>query len=86
MTQGVATRMRPKDARSMLRVSQLNLAKKAKLSPVTIIECEKGKEIRLSTAYAILDALNAFRTEKDQQPLEFKDIEWNIWGEEHYLR
>lgn len=83
MTQGVAERMRPKDARSMLRIPLKELAKRAKVSHVTVIESERGeKPIRLITAYALLKALNSYRAEQDMEPLGIRDIEWNIIGED----
>lgn len=79
MTQGVAERMRPKDARSMLRIPLKKLAEMAKLSHVTVIESERGeKPIKLITAYALLDALNSVRLERGMEPLGIKDVEWNI--------
>ncbi len=83
MTQGVAARMRPKDARSMLRIPITKLASKAGLSHVTVIESERGKPIRLSTAYALFNALNFFRREQGMELLEdVRDVEWNISGED----
>lgn len=82
--QGVLARMRPRDARSMLRgVSQTKLAEKAGLSHVTVLESEKGKPIRLASAYALFNALNTFRIEQGMKPLEnVRDIDWNISGED----
>lgn len=65
-------------ARAQVRVTQQELAERAQLHFNVISDAERGRRITLTSAYAILDAINGFRTEKNLAPLTYDDMEWNV--------
>ncbi len=71
-------RVQLRHARAQLRITQKRLAELAELHFNVISDAERGKNISLSSAYAILDALNGVRKEKGLAPLRFADLQWNI--------
>ena len=64
--------------RASLGLSQEALANLAGLSKPTIVDAEKGRAIRLLTAYAILHALNGLRTQRGQPELTIDSLDWNV--------
>ncbi len=70
-----------REARAQLRLTQKRLAELAGVHETTIGAAEKGDTtIRILTAQAILDALNAERIDRGMGPLGLRDINWNIQG------
>ncbi len=64
--------------RASLGLSQQSLADLAGLSKPTIGDAEKGRPIRLLTAYAILNALNSLRTQRGQPELTIDSLDWSV--------
>jgi DNA-binding XRE family transcriptional regulator len=64
--------------RASLGLSQQALADLAGLSKPTIGDAEKGRPIRLLTAYAILNALNGLRTQRGQSELAVDSLDWSV--------
>lgn len=71
-------KIKPAFARAQLGLKQQELADLAGTSQRVISTSENGVPIRLLTAFAILEALNKKRAEKNLEPLEFEDVEWTI--------
>lgn len=74
------SKIRLDDARAQLVLTQSDLARRAGLVERTILNAEKGHIIRKINAYAILNALNEVRRERDMQPLDITDIDWKVQG------
>lgn len=65
--------------RAMLGLSQTKLAELAGLSPQTVLDAERGKrQIRLTSAYAILHVLNDFRSRQGLSELDIDSLDWNL--------
>jgi DNA-binding XRE family transcriptional regulator len=67
-----------KHVRARLRLSQRQLAELANVAKQTMADAENGKTIRLTTAYAILDALNTLLKERNQPELELDGLDWHV--------
>ena len=70
--------MKLADARAELRISQLALAKAARLSNLVIVRAEKGLPIQRISAHAILHALNNYRGDAGLPPLSLGDLDMKI--------
>ncbi len=77
----VTGQMKLADARAELRISQVALARAAKLSNLVIVRAEKGLPIQRISAHAILHALNDYRRDAGLPPLLIGDFDWKIVGE-----
>jgi DNA-binding XRE family transcriptional regulator len=66
--------------RASLRLSQQTLADRSGLSKTTIVDAEKGRPIRLLTAYAILDVLNEELRQRGQSEVTVDNLDWNVQG------
>lgn len=75
------SKIRLRQARVQLRLSQVKLAQLAEVSERTIVHAEQGETIRELTAQAILDALNAARIDRGWNPLGLSDLDWKIQGD-----
>ena len=75
-------KIRLRDARASLGLTQKELASLARLHYNVISKCEHGGRIRIITAYAILNVLNERRVQRKLPALELKDLTWEIEGEE----
>jgi transcriptional regulator with XRE-family HTH domain len=75
-------KIRLRDARASLGLTQKELARLARLHYNVISKCEHGGSIRILTAYAILEVLNGRRAQRNLPALELKDLTWKIEGEE----
>lgn len=64
--------------RASLGLSQQALADLSGLSKPTIGDAERGRPIRLLTAYAILNALNGLRSQKGQSELTTDSLDWKV--------
>lgn len=69
------------DARAELRVSQVALAKAARLSTMVIVRAERGLPIQRISAHALLKALNKYRLDAGLPPLSIGDLDFKIVGE-----
>lgn len=67
-----------KRVRSQLGMTQDKLSELSGISVPTIIDAEKGRIIRLTTAYAILKPINEVRKESDQAELDIDDLTWKV--------
>ncbi len=67
-----------KRVRASLGLSQQALSDLSGVSKPTIVEAEKGRPIRLLTAYALLKALNSVRTQEGLPELTIDDFDWNV--------
>ena len=76
-------KIRLKDARASLGLSQKELARLAGLHYHVIGNCERGGTIRLVSAHAILRALNEQRALRKIPQLTLKSLTWSIEGEEN---
>jgi transcriptional regulator with XRE-family HTH domain len=72
------SKLRLRDVRVQLRLTQLRLATLSKVSEPTVNRAESGLPIRALSAQAILDALNAERIDRGIGPLGLADLDWNI--------
>lgn len=72
------SKVKLKRVRASLGLSQQALSTLSGVSKPTIVEAEKGRLMRLLTAYAILKALNSVRSQQGLPELTVDDIEWNI--------
>ena len=76
-------KMRLRDARASLGLTQKELARLAGLHYNVISNCESGKKsIRITTAWAILNVLNERRAQRNLPTLTLKSLTWKIEGEE----
>ena len=66
------------NVRAQLQLSQRELARLARVSPMVVSNAENGYSIRRLSAYAILNAINELRKDRGQTPLEIDDVEWVI--------
>jgi len=73
--------MKLADARAELRISQRDLARAARLSPLVIVRAEKGLPVQRISAHAILHALNKYRGDTSMPPLSLGDLDMKIVGE-----
>lgn len=64
--------------RAGLGLTQRTLANLSGVSQPTIGDAEKGRVIQLLTAFAILDALNKVRRERELDELTIDSIDWNL--------
>jgi len=65
--------------RAQLGLSQRALAGLAGISEQTVIEAEWGcRQIRLISAYAILNALNEARHQRGLSELDIDSLDWNV--------
>ncbi len=76
-------KIRLKDARAQLGLSQAELARLAHVHWHSVGRCERGETIRITSAWAILNALNERRALKNLPALGLKDLTWSIEGEEN---
>ena len=70
--------------RGMLGLSQAKLAELSGLSPQTILDAERGRrQVRITSAYAILRVLNDLRKQQDPSlpELDIDSLDWNVEGE-----
>lgn len=67
-------------ARSQVFLSQQALADRAGLDRNVVNNCERGKRIRLASAYRILRAMNPLREELGMPRLKLSDLDWEIYG------
>lgn len=74
----MATKQKLSYIRASLGLSQQALADRAGLAKSTIVDAEKGRPIRLLTAFAILNALNSLRAERGQPELAIDSMDWNV--------
>lgn len=66
-------------ARAQLRMTQEQLSTESGIPISVIRNCEQGRgRISLLSAYAILDALNRIRAERNLPALKLKDLSWKI--------
>ena len=66
-----------KRVRASLRLSQLELANLAKLTQQTITDIERKKvRPRLTTAFAIVDALNVKLKEAGREEVTVENFDW----------
>lgn len=65
--------------RSQLRITQAEIARRANTTKQTVSDAERGKRIRLTTAYAILKVINEERIRQSLEKLEPEDLDWNIF-------
>ena len=72
------TKQKLSHIRASLGLSQQALADRAGLSKPTIGDAEKGRSIRLLTAYAILNALNDLRAQRGQPELTIDSLDWSV--------
>ena len=71
--------MRLKELRSELRVNQMEVAVRAKVSLSSVVTAEKNEKGQfLSTLLAILKALNEIRGEQGLPPVDPKEMDWKI--------
>jgi DNA-binding XRE family transcriptional regulator len=75
-------KIRLKDARAQLGLSQAKLAELAGVHWHSVGRCERGETIRITSAWAILNALNERRALRNLPALELKDLTWKIEGED----
>ena len=72
------SKVKLKRVRASLGLSQQALSDLSGVSKPTIVEAEKGRPMRLLTAYALLKALNEVRSQQELPELTVDDIDWNI--------
>jgi DNA-binding XRE family transcriptional regulator len=68
-------------ARAQLRLTQVQLAKRAHVGRQVVYNAENDITISQISAWAVLDALNQVRAEKNLPPLEFEHIDWKVQGD-----
>lgn len=79
---GKSRKQQLRHVRASLGMRQIDLAQAAGISEPTIVAIEGGKtQPRLTTAYAILDALNAELQKKNRPPLDIDSLTWHVQGE-----
>jgi len=64
--------------RASLGLSQQALADLSGISKPTIVDAEKGRAIRLLSAYGILNALNEELKKRGRSELSIDAIDWNV--------
>jgi DNA-binding XRE family transcriptional regulator len=70
-----------KMVRASLRLSQMELADLAKVSQQTITDIERKKvRPRLTTAFAIVDALNVKLREAGREEITVESLDWEYSG------
>lgn len=67
-----------KRVRAQIGMTQEKLSELSGISVPTIIEAEKGHNIRLATAYSLLTPINVARKEKNLAELDIDDINWKV--------
>jgi DNA-binding XRE family transcriptional regulator len=73
------SKLQLKRVRAQLGLSQRALAEQAGISEQTVIEAERGRrQIRLISAYAILNALNEVRRQRGLPELDIDSLDWNV--------
>jgi DNA-binding XRE family transcriptional regulator len=73
------SKLQLKRVRAQLGLSQRALAEQAGISEQTVIEAERGRrQIRLISAYAILNALNEARRQRGLSELDIDSLDWNV--------
>lgn len=78
MKEVLVSRTTLRDERARLLLRQQDLADKTGLSLKAIRNAEQGEPIAVSTARAILKALNETRTEYGMATLTPDDLDWNV--------
>jgi predicted transcriptional regulator len=74
-------KLRLRDVRTELGLTQEKLANLAGLSKPVIIRAEAGNPFRALSAQAILKALNKIRAAQGESRLTIDDLDWNIDGD-----
>lgn len=74
----VSNRLRLRAVRAQLHMTQETLSARSGISVPTIINAERGDRIRILSAQAILDAINAERIDRGMGPLGIYDLDWDI--------
>ncbi len=74
-------KVRPRDVRTELGLTQRQLGALAGISHVTIVKAENMESIRLLSAQAILKALNKERVAQGLPKLHFDTLDWKVQGE-----
>ena len=75
----VSSQLQLRRVRAMLGLSQTKLAELSGLSPQTVLDAERGKrQIRLTSAYAILRVLNDLRRQQGLPELDLDSLDWNV--------
>ena len=67
-----------KHLRARLGLSQAQLAILAGIGKATVAEAEGGRTVRLTTAYAILNALNLKLQQRGQAEITLDDLDWSV--------
>lgn len=79
---GKARKQQLRHVRASLGLRQIDLAQLAGVSEPTIVAIESGKsQLRLTTAYSILNALNTELQKKNRPPLDIDSLTWHVQGE-----
>jgi transcriptional regulator with XRE-family HTH domain len=74
-------KMRLRDARAQLGLTQAELARLAGVSWQVVSKSERGGSISITSAWLILNILNERRVERNLPPLEVKSLTWRVQGE-----
>ena len=64
--------------RARLQLTQREVAEEAGVTRETVANAERGQQISLRTAFAILRVLNRVRAEYQEPPLTLEDFSWHI--------
>jgi DNA-binding XRE family transcriptional regulator len=67
-----------KHVRASVGLSQAQLAILADIGRATVVEAEGGRAVRLTTAYAIVGALNLKLKQRGQSEITISDLDWNL--------
>jgi DNA-binding XRE family transcriptional regulator len=67
-----------KHTRASVGLSQAQLAILADVGKATIAEAEAGRRVQLTTAYAIVGALNLKLQQRGQPTITIYDLDWSL--------
>lgn len=75
-------KLRLRDARAQLGLTQADLSRLAGVNWQVISKSERGGSISVTSAWLILNVLNEKRAEKNLPSLDLKSLTWRVQGEE----